>query len=65
MDEGPYRARLGAQAGAETRIAERKQARTGLAATRGMQPVFVDLSLPQLTTAQRELDALLTGRSPA
>lgn len=65
VDEGPYRARLGAQAGAETRIAERKQAWTGLAATRGMQPVFVDLSLPQLTTAQRELDALLTGRSPA
>ena len=63
VDEGPYRARLGAQAGAEALIAERKQAWSGLARTRGVQAVFVDLSLPQLANAQRELDALLVGRT--
>jgi hypothetical protein len=63
VDEGPYRTRLNAQAGAETRIAERRQAWSGLAQTREMRPVFVDLTLPQLTAAQRELDALLIGRA--
>jgi hypothetical protein len=65
VDEGPYRTRLGTQAGAETRIAERRQAWSGLAQTRTMRPVFVDLTLPQLTAAQRELDALLIGRTAA
>jgi hypothetical protein len=63
VDEGPYRSRLGAQAGAEARIGERKQAWSGLAETRGVRAVFVDLSMPELTAAQRELDAQLTGRS--
>jgi hypothetical protein len=63
VDEGPYRSRLGAQAGAEARLAERRQAWSGLAQTRGMRAVFVDLSLPELTAAQRELDAELTGRT--
>jgi hypothetical protein len=62
VDEGPYRSRLGAQAGADARIAERRQAWSGLVDTRGLHAVFVDLSLPELTAAQRELDAQLTGR---
>ncbi|MPZ47340.1 MAG: DUF2868 domain-containing protein [Betaproteobacteria bacterium] len=63
VDEGPYRSRLGAQAGADARLAERRQAWSGLAATRGARAVFVDLTLPELTAAQRELDAQLTGRT--
>ena len=65
VDEGPYRARLGGQAGAETRITERKQAWSGIAETRSLRAVFVDLGLPQLAAAQRELDAQLTGRPTA
>jgi hypothetical protein len=63
VDEGPYRGRLGAQAGAEARLAERRQAWSGLAETRSLRAVFVDLSLPELTAAQRELDAQLLGQT--
>lgn len=63
VDEGPYRSRLGAQAGADARLAERRQAWSGLAETRGLRAVFVDLSMPELTAAQRELDAQLVGRT--
>ncbi|MGH8636516.1 MAG: DUF2868 domain-containing protein, partial [Burkholderiales bacterium] len=63
VDEGPYRSRLGAQAGADARLAERRQGWSGLAETRGARAVFVDLTLPELTAAQRELDAQLTGRT--
>lgn len=63
VDEGPYRERLGAQAGADARIAERREAWSGLAHTRGMRAVCVDLSMPQLAAAQRELDAQLIGRT--
>src|SRR5690606_19958302 len=59
VDEGPYRERLGAQAGADARIAERREAWSGLAHTRGMHAVCVDLGMPQLAAAQRELDAQL------
>jgi hypothetical protein len=63
VDEGPYRSRLGAQAGADARMAERRQAWSDLAQTRALRAVFIDLSLPELTAAQRELDAELTGRT--
>ncbi len=63
VDEGPYCSRLGAQAGADARLAERRAAWSGLAQTRGLRAVFVDLSLPQLTAAQRELDTQLSGRT--
>ena len=56
VDESPYRVRLGAQAGADARLAERRQAWSGLAATRGLHAVFVDLEAPDLATAARELD---------
>jgi hypothetical protein len=63
VDEGPYRGRLGAPAGAAARLAERRQAWSGLAETRSLRAVFVDLSLPELTAAQRELDAQLLGQT--
>jgi hypothetical protein len=63
VDEGPYRSRLGAQAGAASRLAQRRQAWSAFAQTRGLRAVFIDLSLPELTAAQRELDAELSGRS--
>ena len=56
VDESPYRLRLGAQAGAGERIAQRRQAWTGLAATRELHAVFVDLEAPDLAAAARELD---------
>ncbi|TAK54256.1 MAG: DUF2868 domain-containing protein [Gammaproteobacteria bacterium] len=56
VDESPYRRRLGAQAGADERIAQRRQAWTGLAATRDLHALFVDLESPDLVAAARELD---------
>ncbi len=61
VDESPYRLRLGAQAGAGERIAQRRQAWTGLAATRELHAVFVDLEAPNLAAAARELDEPLAS----
>lgn len=60
VDESPYRLRLGAQAGAGERLAQRRQAWTGLAATRGLHAVFADLDAPDLAAAARELDEPLS-----
>lgn len=61
VDESPYRLRLGAQAGADERLAQRRQAWTGLAATRDLHAVFVDLDAPNLAAAARELDEPLAN----
>ncbi|MDP1536609.1 MAG: DUF2868 domain-containing protein [Burkholderiales bacterium] len=60
VDESPYRLRLGVQAGADARLAQRREAWTGLAATRDLQAVFVNLDAPDLATAARELDEPLS-----
>lgn len=59
VDESPYRKRLGAQAGADRRLGERRQAWLGLAGTRGLRPVFVALDEADLSGAQGELERLL------
>lgn len=56
VDESAYRRRLGAQAGAATRLAERRDAWTGLVATRGLRAVFVDLEAPDLSAAEYALN---------
>lgn len=61
VDESAYRQRLGAQAGADERLAQRRQAWSGLAATRGRHAVFVDLEAPDLAAAARELDEPLAN----
>ncbi|MCM2327693.1 MAG: DUF2868 domain-containing protein [Lysobacter sp.] len=65
VDESPYRLRLGAQAGADERITQRRQAWTGLAATRELHAVFVDLEAPNLAAAARELDGPLASAKAA
>ncbi len=62
VDEAPMRQRLGGQAGAEARLAERRDAWSGLAQTRGLQAVFADLTAHEFAGAQRALDVQLTGR---
>ncbi len=61
VDEAPYRLKLGAQAGAVERLAQRREAWTGLAATRDLRAVFVDLAAPDLAAAARELDEPLAN----
>ena len=61
VDESPYRGKLGAQAGADERLAQRREAWTGLAATRDLRAVFVDLAAPDLAAAARELDEPLAN----
>jgi len=63
VDEGPYRERLGRQAGAPARLAERQRAWTGFGATRNLQAVFVDLEQPGFASAQAALEALLAPRN--
>ena len=60
VDEAPYRLRLGVQAGADARLAQRRLAWTGLAATRDLKAVFVNLDAPDLAAATRELDEPLS-----
>lgn len=61
VDEAPYRHRLGAQTATDTRLAERRRAWAGLAATRGLRPVFADLEAPDLAAVERELDSDIAG----
>ena len=56
VDESAYRKRLGAQAGAEARLAERRQSWSGFAESRGLRAIFADLETPDLAAAERELD---------
>jgi hypothetical protein len=60
VDESPYRLRLGAQSGTAVRLAERRQAWTGLVSTRGLVAVFADLEAPDLAGVERELDRQLS-----
>lgn len=61
VDESPYRRRLGDQPGTDARLAERRQAWSGLAATRGLHALFADLEAPDLAGVERELDAQFSG----
>jgi len=60
VDESPYRRRLGAQPGADSRLAERREAWTGLASTRGLTAIFADLEAADLAAAARDLDGQLS-----
>ncbi|MEO7402947.1 MAG: DUF2868 domain-containing protein [Burkholderiales bacterium] len=53
VDESAYRQRLGSQAGAEDRIGERRRAWEALVRGRGLEPLFVDLSAPDLDAVER------------
>jgi hypothetical protein len=59
VDEGPYRRRLGAQAGGAARLAERRAAWRAFAATQGWAVVFADLAAPDLAQLERDLGPLL------
>jgi hypothetical protein len=61
VDEGPYRRRLGAQAGSDVRLDERRNAWRAFAASRDWPIVFVDLAAPDVTRVERDLGALLSG----
>lgn len=60
VDEAPYRKRLGAQAGADRRLDERRRAWSGLVATRGLRALCADLESPDLAAVARELDHQLS-----
>ena len=57
VDESAYRRRLGAQPGAAERLAERREAWSALAGTRGLTAVFANLEDPDLAAVERELAA--------
>jgi hypothetical protein len=59
VDEGPYRQRLGAQAGSAARLAERRAAWRAFAASRNWPIAFVDLAAPDLAQVERDLGPLL------
>lgn len=63
VDESVYRHRLGNQAGADARLAERRQSWSGFVRSRGLQPVFADLGSRDLASAGRELEAQLSASS--
>ncbi len=63
VDEGPYRRRLGAQAGSHERLDERRSAWRAFAASRDWPIVFVDLAAPDVAQVDRDLGPLL-GRAP-
>jgi len=66
VDQGPYRERLGTQAGAEARLAERREAWSGFGATRNLRAVFADLAAADFASAQTELDAQISsGTQPS
>lgn len=60
VDESPYRRRLGAQAGAQARLSERRRSWSAFAETRGLRVVFADLGADDLAAAGRELDMQLS-----
>jgi hypothetical protein len=63
VDEGSYRRRLGAQAGSEVRLDERRNAWRSFAASRDWPIVFVDLAAPDVTRVEHDLGPLLS-RAP-
>src|SRR6202521_4127422 len=56
VDESSYRRRLGAQAGTDARLAERRRAWTGLVGTRALDALFADLEASDLSVVERELE---------
>jgi len=63
IDEAPYRHRLGTQAGAETRLAERREAWRAFATSRGWPITFADLAAPDLAQIERDLGTVLAQRA--
>ncbi|MDZ7653199.1 MAG: DUF2868 domain-containing protein [Burkholderiaceae bacterium] len=59
VDEGPYRRRLGTQAGATARVVERREAWRAFAASRGWPIVFADFAAPDLDQVERDLGPVL------
>jgi hypothetical protein len=63
VDEGPYRRRLGAQAGSEVRLDERRNAWRAFAASHDWPIVLADLAAPDEMKVERDLGPLLS-RAP-
>ena len=63
VDDGPYRRRIGAQAGGEARLGERRDAWRAFAASRGWAIAFADLAAPDLAQVERDLGSVL-GQAP-
>jgi hypothetical protein len=61
IDVGPYRARLGTQAGAAERIEQRLHAWQSFAAQRGLAAVCLDLAEPDLAAAESSLAPALAA----
>jgi hypothetical protein len=59
VDLGPYRRRLGSQAGADDRLDERRRAWQSFATERGMTIACIDLGAPDLTAAEADLAPVL------
>ncbi|MEP6607331.1 MAG: DUF2868 domain-containing protein [Burkholderiaceae bacterium] len=59
VDESGYRMRLGTQAGADGRLAERQNAWQYFCQTAGIDAAFVDLSKPDLVSIERDLERVL------
>jgi hypothetical protein len=62
IDTAAYRRRLGAQAGAETRLGERCSAWRTFVESHGLTAACVDLAAPDIAAAERDLAAALGGR---
>lgn len=60
-DLGPYRRRLGTQAGADQRLDERRRAWQAFARERGMPVACIDLAAPDLGRAEAEIAQALGG----
>jgi hypothetical protein len=61
VDEAGYRLRLGSQAGAAERLAERRSTWLSFCTARNVAAACVDLSAPDLSGIERELGAALSG----
>ena len=61
VDESTYRRRLGAQAGSDVRLAERRDAWRFFCQALGVDVAFVDLSVPDVAAIERELAQLLAA----
>lgn len=59
VDDGAYRRRLGAQAGSDARLTQRREAWQAFASSRGWPIAIADLSAPDLAQIERELGAVL------
>ncbi len=61
IDESGYRSRLGAQAGAEARLEERRSAWRYFCRALELDAVFADLSAPDLSALQRSFEHVLAA----